>query len=136
MKPRIKNILQEKFEDDVQEFIKNRELLLQRIEKLLPKIIYFFDKNLKEYNLYDIKTKDIIQNYGSTMVYNDRPDKYDTYRAKSIEITLTFIMLTPSQKFKIVDEVWNYMRNIFGIDLDKYGVPLDIEFVNLTEEYF
>lgn len=132
MKTIIKRVLKE---DNNEEFIKNRNQMFKRIEKLTPKIVEYFSKVLKEYDIFDISVDDVKIDYGSTFV-RDEYGVQRPYSGNSKRITFTFIRLTSGETFDVRKIVFNDVENLFGIPVKRYGTPLDLKFFNLVQKEF
>lgn len=132
MKTIIKRVLKE---DNNEEFIKNRNQMFKRIEKLTPKIVEYFSKVLKEYDIFDISVDDVKIGYGSTFV-RDEYGVQRPYSGNSKRITFTFIRLTSGETFDVRKIVFNDVENLFGIPVKRYGTPLDLKFFNLVQKEF
>lgn len=132
MKTIIKRVLKE---DNNEEFIKNRNQMYKRIEKLTPKIVEYFSKVLKEYDIFDISVDDVKISYGSTFV-RDEYGVQRPYSGNSKRITFTFIRLTSGETFDVRKIVFNDVENLFGIPVKRYGTPLDLKFFNLVQKEF
>jgi hypothetical protein len=136
MRDLIKNMLRESRDDDDKQFISDFEIKKARVQKTLPLIIKYLTNVLNEYNIYDISTGEKGVVYASTVNYNDVTGEREIFRAKIPVITLRFIDLTHTQKREVRHKVYQYIEDMFGVNLMKYGNPLDIKFINLEEEEF
>jgi hypothetical protein len=136
MRDLIKNILRESKDDDDKIFISNFEKEKVRVQKTLPLIIKYLTNVLNEYNIYDISTGEKGVVYGSTVYYNDVTGERELFNSKIPVITLRFIDLTHTQKREVRHKVYNYIEDMFGFNLMKYGNTLNIKFINLEEEEF
>jgi hypothetical protein len=132
MKTIIKRVLKE---DNNEEFIKNRNQMYKRIEKLTPKIVEYFSKVLKEYDIFDISVEEVKTSYGSTFV-RDEYGVQRPYSGNTKRITFTFTKLTTGETSDVRKIVFNDVENLFGIPVKRYGTPLDLKFFNLVQKEF
>jgi len=132
----MKTIIERVLKEDANEvFIKNRNQMFKRIEKLTPKIVEYFSKVLKEYDIFDINVEEVKTSYGSTFV-RDENGVEQPYSGKTIRITFTFIKLTTGETFDVRKIVFNDVENLFGIPVKRYGTPIDLRFFNLVQKEF
>ena len=136
MKEIIRKILSEESEESIQEFIEKRTRMLDRVEKTIPKLIKFLQENLSDEKLYDISVGEKSTAYGSTWVYDEEKGKASPYVGKSYLITLKFVELTYSEKRDVGNKVYDYIEDVFGIPITRYGTPLSVKFINLEEKEF
>ena len=136
MKEIIRKVLREESEESTQEFIEKRTRMLNRVEKTIPKLIKFLQENLSDIKLYDIDIKEKSTAYGSTWVYDEEKGKESPYVGKSYLITLKFAELTNGEKQDVGNRVYDYIEDVFGIPITKYGTPLSVKFINLEEKEF
>lgn len=136
MKEIIRKVLREESEESTQEFIEKRTRMLNRVEKTIPKLIKFLKENLSDIKLYDIDVREKSTAYGSTWVYDEEKGKESPYVGKSYLITLKFAELTNGEKRDVGNRVYDYIEDVFGIPITKYGTPLSVKFINLEEKEF
>ena len=136
MKEIIRKVLREESDESTQEFIEKRTRMLDRVEKTIPKLIKFLQENLSDIKLYDIDIKEKSTAYGSTWVYDEEKGKESPYVGKSYLITLKFAELTNGEKRDVGNRVYDYIEDVFGIPITKYGTPLSVKFINLEEKEF
>jgi hypothetical protein len=136
MKELIKQILNESKDEQDKNFIFNFNKKKVLVQKITPKIVNFLRNNLDEYYLYDISEDVIRIAYGSTSYYNDLTGEREPFSSDIPRITLRFIDLSPVQKSEVRKKVYDYINDIFGVDLRLYGSPLDVKFINLLEFEF
>ena len=133
MEKLIKKVLNE---ESTEEFIEWRSRMFDRIEKTMPKLINFLKTNLSDKKLYDINVTEVNRAYGSTWVYDEEKGSAGPYRGKCFLLILKFNQLTDSEKREIGNKVYDFIEDIFGLPITKYGTPLDIRFINLEEKEF
>ena len=89
----------------------------KQIERLLPKIIIFFENKLGD-KLIDIKVGEKETLYGNEM-----------YSGTKIVLEFHFNDFPPYwELMSIKNEIWNDLNSFFNIDLGYYGVPLELDF--------
>lgn len=132
MKTIIKRVLKE---DTDEEFIKNINQMFNRIEKLTPKIVEYFSKTLKGYDIFDISVDEIKISYGSTFVRDENGVK-QPYSGNTKRITFTFTKLTTGETSDVKKIIFNDIENLFRISVRMYGTPLHLRFFNLVQKEF
>jgi hypothetical protein len=120
MRDLIRKVLQEKkqkgkeensAEDIIEEIKSNKE----RIEKLLPTIIDFFESTYKN-DLYKLEVnKDGSVHYGM-----------ENFSIDNIELVFYFNQIPKGNENIIRRNIILYLRDLFNVDITRYGVPLDI----------
>ena len=120
MRDLIRKVLREKKEkgkdkdssEDIIEIIKSNK---ERIDKLLPKIVNFFELTY-ENDLYKLEVdKDSSVHYG-----------LEDYSTESVELVFYFNHIPKGKENIIRRDIIISLRNLFDIDITRYGVPLDI----------
>lgn len=83
----------------------------ERINEMVPTFVTFFEKRYGDIlDKLEVDSKKI--HYGAEMFTGG-------------EIVLKFYLNTENKKIR--HEIWDDIKNYFGIDMTKYGVPLDID---------
>jgi hypothetical protein len=93
------------------------------IKKLLPRIIEFFEKKLGD-DLVKITVKDRSAHYGN-----------DNYSTEKIVLGFWFSHKAPMVTH-LKREIYNNLSSYFNLDLEYYGMPLDLEFYKAVWERF
>ena len=120
MRDLIRKVLQEKkqkgkeensAEDIIEEIKSNKE----RIRKLLPKIVDFFESKF-ENDIHKIKVSENM-NYHYGM---------ENFSIDGFEIVFYFNQ-NPYSRIGIRRDIIIYLRDLFNVDMTKYGTPLSIK---------
>jgi hypothetical protein len=120
MRDLIRKVLQEKRQkgkdedssEDIIEIIKSNK---ERINKLLPKIVNFYESTY-ENDLYKLEVnKDSSVHYGM-----------EDFSIETVELIFYFNQIPKGKENIIRRDIINSLRNLFDIDITRYGVPLDI----------
>jgi len=94
------------------------------IEKLLPAIVKFFEHTFKD-DLDKIEVKLGGVGYGS-----------EDFAMESFKLIFYFNQIPRDSKFSIRRKIIQYLRNMFNIDITRYGIPLSINvYVKKWEEH-
>jgi hypothetical protein len=104
------------------EFIENYK---KRIEKLLPRIIEFFEEKFGDY-IDRIEVEEKGAHYGSENHSIKKPVLKFYFNDVDDNVAET--------NYDLMKKVRNDLKNFFNIDLEYYGVPLDLEFYIKTWE--
>lgn len=137
MKDIIRKLLREgmQISDDAPDWVKDfhglpREERIQsildrkkRIEKLLPKIITFFKEKYGD-SLIKIKASEKPSHYGN-----------ENHTIEKIVLSLYFDVSVDRWSMT-KREVFKDLSSFFNLDLEYYGMPLDIDFYKQTWEKF
>jgi hypothetical protein len=123
-------------EDEYEKFVSDYYKKKIRIGKQLPTIVSFLTNALDDYSLYNITTDKKRVRFGSTYGYNKDTGVEETFSDDKHIIILRFINLSSSRQREVKVKVYEYMRNMFGINLIEYGNPVDVEYINLIENKF
>jgi hypothetical protein len=141
MKDLIKKILREgmQISDDAPDWVREfhtlpregRIAIIQKnkrqIEKLLPRIIEFFEYKFGD-NLVQIKVTN----------EEDTKRRYygsESYTTNAVLLQFFFHNRTPSVT-TLKKEVMNDLKSFFNLHWDYYGMPLDLEFFKTVYEKF
>lgn len=121
MRDLIRKVLQEKKqkgkeEDSTEDVIEEIKSNKERIKKLLPKIINFFESTY-ENDLYKLKVND-----GDISVHYGMED----FSIDGIELVFYFNQIPKGSENIIRRKIIGYLRDLFDVDITRYGVPLDI----------
>jgi hypothetical protein len=95
----------------------------KHIEKLLPRIVHFFEDKFGD-DLVKLVVKERGAHYGNEL-----------YSTNKIVLQFRFSDKTP-EVTKLKREVYNDLRSFFNIEVEYYGTPLDLEFLKATWEKF
>ena len=95
----------------------------KHIEKLLPRIVHFFENKFGD-DLVKLVVKEKPVHYGNEL-----------YSTKKIVLEFRFSDKTPGVT-KLKREVYNDLRSFFNIEVEYYGTPLDLEFLKSVWEKF
>jgi len=106
------------------EFIENYK---KRIEKLLPRIVEFFEKKLGD-NLVQLK---VTNEEGTRGRYYGN----ESYSTNAILLQFFFHNRTPNVT-TLKKEIINDLKSFFNIHWDYYGMPLDLDFYKAVYEKF
>ena len=104
------------------EFIENYKI---RIERILPIIIEFFERKFGDY-LDKLEVGKKSTHYGS-----------ENYSTEKLLLKFYFNDVDDNvaeTNYDLMKKVRNDLKNFFNIDLEYYGVPLDLEFYIKTWE--
>ena len=116
MRESIKKILREYEsppEGTTEERIQEIENRFEEIKKMMPTIIRLYKSKYRgDLEKIDVDIKNI--HYGN-----------ENYTGKELVLKLYFS--DNLKKTTLRGEVWDYMKNFFGIDMTYYGVPIDVE---------
>jgi len=137
MKDLIRKILREgmQISDDAPDWVKEFHTLPRKdriaqieknkkhIEKLLPRIVHFFENKFGD-DLVKLVVKEKPVHYGNEL-----------YSTKKIVLEFRFSDKTPGNT-KLKREVYNDLRSFFNIEVEYYGTPLDLEFLKSVWEKF
>ena len=137
MRETIRKILREGMQiiDDAPDWVKEFHTLSREgriemieknkrhIEKLLPRIIHFFENKFSD-NLVKLIVKEKKAHYGNELYSTDK-----------ILLQFRFSDKTPNVP-QLKREVYNDLRSFFNIEVQYYGTPLDLEFFKATGEKF
>ena len=137
MKSLIRKILRESYQiaDNAPDWVKefhtlNRERRIEeiekrkkRIEKLLPRIIQFFENKFGD-SLVKLGVGERSAHYGNEL-----------HSSNKILLSFYFSDKTPDVT-KLKREVYNDLSSFFNIDIEYYGMPLDLEFRKMTWQMF
>jgi hypothetical protein len=94
------------------------------IEKLLPTIVKFFENTFKD-DLDRVEVKSRGVGYGG-----------ESFSMESFKLIFYFNQIPKDSKFSIRREIINYLKELFDVDITRYGVPLSINvYVKTWEEY-
>jgi len=104
------------------EFIENYK---KRIEKLLPRIIEFFEEKFGGY-IDRIEVEEKGAHYGSENHSTKKPVLKFYFNDVDDNVAET--------NYHLMKKVRNDLKNFFNIDLEYYGVPLELEFYIKTWE--
>ena len=141
MKDLIKKILREgmQISDDAPDWVKEFHTLpregridlikknKKQIEKLLPRIVEFFEKKLGD-NLVQLK----VTNEEGT---RGRHYGNENYSTNVVLLQFFFHNRTPNVT-TLKKEVINDLKSFFNLHWDYYGMPLDLDFYKATWEKF
>ena len=101
------------------------EIHKKRIEKLLPRIVEFFEQKFGDYrDRIEVGEKGV--HYGSENYSTEKPLLKLYFNDVDDNIAET--------NHELMKKVRNDLKNFFNIDLEYYGVPLDLEFYIKTWE--
>lgn len=102
---------EESIENRIEEIKSNKK----RIKKLLPKIVDFFESTF-ENDLYELK------------VDEDRSVHYgmENFSMESIHLIFYFNQIPKGDENIIRRKIVGYLRDLFNVDITRYGVPLDV----------
>jgi hypothetical protein len=104
------------------EFIEKKK---KYIEKYIPRIIEFFEEKYGDYiDRVEVEEKGV--HYGS-----------ENYSTKEVLLKFYFNDVDDNvaeTNYDLMKKVKNDLKNFFNIDLEYYGVPLDLEFYIKTWE--
>ncbi len=137
MRELIRKILREgkQISDDAPDWVKEfhtlpREGRIDRIEKnkrqiekLLPKIVEFFESKLGD-NIIKVNQGDKRRHYG-----------HENYSTDGILLQFFFHPNTPNVTV-LKREIINDLKSFFNIHVEYYGTPLDLDFFQATWERF
>ena len=137
MKEVIRKILREgmQISDDAPEWVKEfhtlpregRIAMIEKnkshVEKLLPRIVHFFENKFGD-DLVKLIVKERGAHYGNEL-----------YSTNKIVLQFRFSDKTP-EVTKLKREVYNDLRSFFNIEVEYYGTPLDLDFYKATWEKF
>lgn len=137
MRETIRKILREgiQISDDAPEWVKEFHTLpregrislieknKKRIQKLLPRIVEFFEKKFGDDLVY-LTIKKQKSYYGN-----------ESYSTDKIVLDFRFSDKTPNVT-QLKREVFNDLNSFFNIDVTYYGTPLDLEFHKAVWEKF
>lgn len=137
MKESIRKILREstKIADDAPDWVKEFHTLSKEgriemieknkrhIEKLLPRIIHFFENKFGD-DLVKLVVKERGAHYGNEL-----------HSTNKIVLEFRFSDKTPNVR-QLKREVHNDLRSFFNIEVEYYGTPLDLEFLKAVWERF
>jgi len=137
MKESIRKILREsiKISDDAPDWVKEFHTLSKEgriemieknkkhIQKLLPRIVDFFEKKFGD-DLVKLIVKERGAHYGNEL-----------YSTNKIVLQFRFSDKTPNVS-QLKREVYNDLRSFFNIEVEYYGTPLDLEFLKAVWERF
>jgi hypothetical protein len=138
VKESIRKILRESMQisDDAPEWVKEFHTLPRegriaqieknkiRIEKLLPKIVDFFEQKFGD-DLIKLIVKEKRTHYGN-----------EVYSTNVILLEFCFSDKTTQDVNVLKREVFNDLRSFFNIQVGYYGTPLDLNFSYLTWKRF
>jgi len=139
MKESIRKILREsiKISDDAPDWVKEfhtlpregRIAIIEKnkshVEKLLPKIVNFFESKFGD-DLVKLIVKEKGVHYGNEL-----------YSTNKILLQFRFSdKISGSEVVKLRREVLSDLRSFFNIEVEYYGTPLDVEFFKATWEKF
>ena len=93
------------------------------VEKLLPRIVNFFENKFGE-DLVKLIVKERGAHYGNELHSTNKIVLQFRFSDKTPEVT------------KLKREVYNDLRSFFNIEVEYYGTPLDLEFLKATWERF
>ena len=88
----------------------------KHIQKLLPKIVNFFESKFGD-DLVKLIVKEKGVHYGNEL-----------YSTNKILLQFRFSDKTSEKVVKLRREVLNDLRSFFNIEVEYYGTPLDLEF--------
>jgi hypothetical protein len=120
MRDLIRKVLQEKKqkgkeEDSIEDVIEEIKSNKKRIEKLLPAIVDFFESTYKN-DLHKIEVnKDGSVHYGM-----------ENFSIDNIELVFFFNQIPKGSENIIRRNIIMYLRDVFNVDITRYGVPLDV----------
>ena len=137
MKDLIRKILREstKISSDAPDWVKkfhelSREERIEDIkkrkkelERMIPKIVEFFKSKFGQ-DLVDLVVKEKGVHYGS-----------ESHSDNKILLDFRFSDKIPDVR-KLKHEVFRDLRSFFNLDIEYYGLPLDLEFHKATWEKF
>jgi hypothetical protein len=137
MKDLIRKILREstKISSDAPDWVKkfhelSREERIEDIkkrkkelERIIPKIVEFFKSKFGQ-DLVDLVVKEKGVHYGS-----------ESHSDNKILLDFRFSDKIPDVR-KLKQEVFRDLRSFFNLDIEYYGLPLDLEFHKATWEKF
>ena len=137
MRETIRKILREgmQISDDAPDWVKEFHTLSREgridlieknknhIQKLLPRIVDFFEKKFGD-DLVKLIVKERGAHYGNEL-----------YSTNKIVLQFRFSDKTP-EVTKLKRKVYNDLRSFFNIEVEYYGTPLDLEFLKATWERF
>jgi hypothetical protein len=141
MKDLIKKILREgmQISDDAPDWVKEFHTLpregridlikknKKQIERLLPRIVEFFEQKLGD-NLVQLK---VTNEEGTRGRYYGN----ESYSTNAILLQFFFRHNTPNVT-TIKKEIINDLKSFFNIHSDYYGMPIDLDFYKATWEKF
>jgi hypothetical protein len=137
MKTLIRKVLRESMQisDDAPDWVKEFHTLSKEgriemieknkkhVQKLLPRIVDFFEKKFGD-DLVKLIVKERGAHYGNEL-----------YSTNKIVLQFRFSDKTP-EVTKLKREVYNDLRSFFNIEVEYYGTPLDLEFFKAVWERF
>ena len=120
MRDLIRKVLQEKKqkgkeEDSTENVIEEIKSNKERIRKLLPKIVDFFESTF-ENDLYKLEV-----NEDSSVHYG-----MENFSIDSVELVFYFNQIPKGKENIIRRNIIFYLRDLFNVDITRYGVPLDV----------
>lgn len=102
---------------DREEFIKEVDSNYNFIKKAMPMILQQITKSIEGDNFHKIEVEN------STVYYG-----IESYRANAFSIKIYFWNIQKYEAHVIRTKLFNLLNSYFGIDVRKYGVPLDFRF--------
>jgi len=137
MKTLIRKVLRESIQisDDAPDWVKEFHTLSKEgriemieknkkhVQKLLPRIVDFFEKKFGD-DLVKLIVKERGAHYGNEL-----------YSTNKIVLQFRFSDKTPNVS-QLKREVYNDLRSFFNIEVEYYGTPLDLEFLKAVWERF
>jgi hypothetical protein len=84
------------------------------IEKLLPTIVKLFEHTFKD-DIDKIEVEKTDTRYGN-----------ENFKIESFKLIFYFNQIPKDSKFSITRDIIQYLRDMFDIDITRYGIPLSI----------
>ena len=106
-----KILKEESIENSIEEIKSNKK----RIRKLLPIIVDFFESEFKN-DLYKLEV-----NEDSTVHYG-----LENFSIERVELVFYFNQIPKGSENIIRRNIILYLKDLFNVDITRYGVPLDI----------
>jgi len=106
-----KILKEESIENSIEEIKSNKK----RIRKLLPIIVDFFESEFKN-DLYKLEV-----NEDSSVLYG-----LENFSIERVELVFYFNQIPKGSENIIRRNIILYLKDLFNVDITRYGVPLDI----------
>jgi hypothetical protein len=129
MREKIKEILREQIlepgtrEEQADQIKKRRDHIL----KILPKIVSFFEDRYSDI-LYSLEVKEKEVHYGNHKLSLTIPQLILKFNSTACDTNLS--------EYTLRKNIWDDLSSFFNIDLEYYGVPLEIRCFIMTFRLF
>lgn len=122
-------------ESEETEFIEKYEKNSKLAKKYESLIINLLKKTFGD-DLYNISTNHTNRSYGSTWIDNPKTNTREMFSGPIIIFTLEFINKTKTEQYQIRKTTYRTIKSFTPFDMEKYGCPIEVKFVNYEKKEF